>query len=228
MTSIATSTVLGIEGARQVRGVAVVIDVMRAFTTAAYAFAAGASEIHLVATVDEAFALPGFRMGEVGGRLIPGFDHNNSPSGLVGRRLSGPAVLRSGNGTQCVLQAAGATEIWLGSLVVASATARALSTCGAVTFVASGAPAEGEEDIACAEWMTALLAGGSVSADHIVSLVRGSRAARKHQHRDRDFPLQDVDCAVALDAFNFAMRAERHGSHWIAKAVYPDASPASL
>ena len=40
-----------------VGGVVVVIDVLRAFTTAAFAFAAGAREIVLVSTVDEALAL---------------------------------------------------------------------------------------------------------------------------------------------------------------------------
>lgn len=39
------------------RGVAVVIDVIRAFTTAAYAFAAGASDMVPVGTLDEARAL---------------------------------------------------------------------------------------------------------------------------------------------------------------------------
>src|SRR5688572_11367609 len=141
----------GVDGARHATGVVVVIDVMRAFTTAAYAFAAGIGEIALVATVEEALTIPGFRMGEVGGRLIPGFDHNNSPSQLLGRRLAGRAVLRTGSGSRCVSEAANATEIWLGSLVVASATARALANQHEVTLVASGSPHEGEEDVACAE-----------------------------------------------------------------------------
>jgi 2-phosphosulfolactate phosphatase len=38
-------------------GTVVVIDVLRAFTTAAYAFAAGALDITLVGEIEEAFAL---------------------------------------------------------------------------------------------------------------------------------------------------------------------------
>jgi hypothetical protein len=38
---VITRIVEGIDGARQARGAVVVIDVMRAFTTAAYAFDAG-------------------------------------------------------------------------------------------------------------------------------------------------------------------------------------------
>src|SRR5687768_13434427 len=112
----------GFEGARAATGTVVVIDVFRAFTTAAFAFAAGLTEVELVSTVEEALAAPGFRMGEVGGRLIPGFDHNNSPSQLVGRKLEGRGVQRTGSGTRCVIAATGASELWLASLVVASAT----------------------------------------------------------------------------------------------------------
>jgi hypothetical protein len=42
---------------RQVTGAVVAVDVIRAFTTAAYAFAAGAREIFLVADTAEALAL---------------------------------------------------------------------------------------------------------------------------------------------------------------------------
>jgi 2-phosphosulfolactate phosphatase len=57
----------------------VAIDICRAFTSAPFAFAAGASEIILVSTIEEAFALrerlPGaLLMGEMGGLPIEGFD----------------------------------------------------------------------------------------------------------------------------------------------------------
>ena len=55
----------------------VVIDVIRAFTTAAFAFAAGARDVVLTGEAKEALALrerfPGaLAMGEVGGRPIDG------------------------------------------------------------------------------------------------------------------------------------------------------------
>lgn len=211
--------VKGIDGARLAEGVVVVIDVLRAFTTAAFAFDAGITEIELVSTAEEAFAVPGFRMGEIGGRLIPGFDHNNSPSRLLGRQIAGRGVLRSGSGTQCVAAASRASEVWLGSLVVASATARALSGRQTVTLVASGSPDEGEEDVACAELLASLLQGRPFQKDAIVSAVRASRAAAKHRPDDSDFPSGDVDCAVAIDAFAFAMRVERCAGRAIARPV---------
>jgi 2-phosphosulfolactate phosphatase len=218
---VVTRIVEGIDGAAVATGVVVVIDVLRAFTTAAYAFEAGIDEIELVATPEEALAAPGFRMGEVGGRLIPGFDHNNSPSGLIGKRLSGRAVLRTGSGTQCVVAAARATEIWLGSFVVAAATAQALAGCNDVTLVASGCPREGEEDIACAEWIAALLQGAHHSRDDVVAAVTGSRAAVRHRSGDPDFPADDLTCAVAIDAFAFAMKVERQAGRLVARPVVP-------
>lgn len=213
--------VKGVEGARAATGVVVVIDVLRAFTTAAYAFHAGLSEIQLVATVEEAMAAAGFRMGEVGGRLIPGFDHNNSPSRLVGRRLAGRGILRTGSGTQCVMAATGASEVWLGSLVVASATARALADRGEVTLVASGPPHEGEEDLACADWIASLLQGTPCTRDAVVSAVRTSRAAAKHAPEDPDFPPEDVACAVAIDAFDFAIKVELDTNRFVARPMVP-------
>jgi 2-phosphosulfolactate phosphatase len=210
----------GVEGARGATGVVVVIDVLRAFTTAAYAFAAGIDTIELVTTVEEAFAASGFRMGEVGGRLIPGFNHNNSPSQLVGKKLVGRAILRTGSGTRCVVAATGATEVWLGSLVVASATARALAGRGDITLVASGRPDEGEEDIACAEFIAALLQGAVPSQQAVVAAVMCSRAAAKHRSDDPDLPLEDVKCATAVDAFEFAMKTEREAGRVVARRSF--------
>jgi phosphosulfolactate phosphohydrolase-like enzyme len=118
-----------------------------------------------------------------------------------------------------VAEATGATEIWLGSLVVASATVRRLANQDEVTFVASGAPAEGEEDLACAELMAAWLQGRTHSREAATAVVRNSRAAARHRPDDPDFPLEDIDCAVAIDAFDFAMRADRGSGRWTARPV---------
>lgn len=213
--------VTGQDGARGATGDVVVIDVIRAFTTAAHAFAAGIEEIELVATVEEAFARDGFRMGEVGGRLIPGFDHNNSPSALAGRKLAGRAVQRTGSGTQGAVLATKARSLWLGSLVVASATARALQGSDAVTLVAMGAPGEpaDEEDMAGAVAIEAALRGEPVPRERVIAMVRGSRAASRHASGDADRPAADIDRCCALDAFNFAMMAERRDGRVIARAI---------
>jgi phosphosulfolactate phosphohydrolase-like enzyme len=116
-----------------------------------------------------------------------------------------------------VAEAAKATEVWLGSLVVASATTRALADRSEVTLVASGRPHEGEEDIACAELMAAWLRGASYPKESVVAAVEGSRAAARHRKGDADFPIEDVGCAIAIDTFDFAMKAEWHAGRWVAR-----------
>ena len=45
-----------LEGARQARGLTVIIDVFRAFSTACYAVGKGAGPVHPVGTIEEAIA----------------------------------------------------------------------------------------------------------------------------------------------------------------------------
>ena len=75
-------------GAQAARGVAVIIDVFRAFTCAPLLFSLGVPRIILAATAAEAFALkrqnPNLLLvGEVGGIPIEGFDLGNSPSQIL-------------------------------------------------------------------------------------------------------------------------------------------------
>ena len=68
-----------------VDGGVVVVDVIRAFSTAAYAFGSGALEISLVGSVDEALAFKAenpttLAMGEDRGLRPDAFDFPNSPA----------------------------------------------------------------------------------------------------------------------------------------------------
>ena len=229
----------GIEGASGARGSVVVIDVLRAFTTAAYALAAGAREIRLVATPREALALRAERpelvlVGEVGGKPIPGFDHGNSPErmqeldgpGLAGRTV----VLRSSSGVQGALAASATAErIFLGSLVTASATARAARAQGGdVTLVAMGSPdapgvgPDGAEDQACAELLECLLRDQRPDLERIVRTVRESPAARQALDPALDWITPgDLECALALDRFDFALVVERAGGGVVARRHVP-------
>ncbi|HZU98545.1 MAG TPA: 2-phosphosulfolactate phosphatase, partial [Planctomycetota bacterium] len=120
-----------VEGAARAEGVVVVVDVIRAFTTAAFALASGPRELRLFPTVEDALAAKArepsaFLMGEEGGAPPPGFDHGNSPALLP--RLGDRVVLqRTGAGTRCAVAATRATHLYGASLVVAGATARAVA-----------------------------------------------------------------------------------------------------
>jgi len=129
-----------------VRGAVVVVDVLRAFTTAAYALAAGACEIWLVDSIDEAFAFKAARpgsvaMGERGGRRPDGFELSNSPVQVAEHDLSGKVIVQcTGAGTRGVVAAADADRLWAASLVCASATAAAVDAAGLgpPTYVITG------------------------------------------------------------------------------------------
>lgn len=213
-----------LETCATVTGTAVVIDVIRAFTTAAYAFAAGARDIVLVGTVEEALALrqqmPGaLTMGEVGGRPIEGFDFGNSPAAFLGLNLQGRRIIqRTTAGTQGVVRCRQADLLLASSLVCASATARYLRQLGspAITLVVTGIfpDRDGDEDVACADYLEALLRQPlRPDSQPFVERVRNSTAARLFTHPAQGlFPAADVECCAAVDRFDFAMPiARRNG-----------------
>ena len=165
----------------------VVIDVLRAFSTAAAAFHRGAVAIYPVLDVTEAFARRTqeadlILMGETNCHPVPGFDLGNSPVAadaflFQGRR----AVQRTTAGTRGLVCCAASDSLWAASFLVASATVNAIRTSGAkhVAFVITGTVHYGsaDEDLSCAEWMSALLRGDFLSPEAYLQRVRSSVAA---------------------------------------------------
>jgi 2-phosphosulfolactate phosphatase len=205
-----------------VGGVVVAVDVIRAFTTAAYALAGGASELWLVAGVDEALALareiPGaLVMGEEHGKRPPGFDLSNSPVHVAEADVAGrPIVQRTSAGTQGAVAATSAERLFAASLVCASATARAVSATGlgAPTYVITGAFPDdvhhGEDDRLTAELIERARTGRPLEAEATARAVADSRGAFRtkalggeHVHPD------DFAYATDVDRFDFAMEIER-------------------
>jgi 2-phosphosulfolactate phosphatase len=136
-----------LEGANRASGAVAVIDVLRAFTTAAVALARGAARIVMVAEVEDALALRqrglgAICMGEVGGHAPPGFDYGNSPHELSSADVAGKTIIqRTSAGTQGIVAAARQAEsLYAAALVTARATAQALRTSGprVVSLVAMG------------------------------------------------------------------------------------------
>lgn len=217
----------GLSEAATARGHVVVIDVLRAFTTAAYAFGAGAEEIFLVGTPEEAFFLKrefpdALLVGEQRGVKIEGFDLGNSPEEISKLSLNGQRViLRSSSGTQGVVHAQYADKILLGSLVVASATADYLQgeLPNETSLVAMGGGAwDGPEDVACREYMAALMSKEPVNKAQTIQEVRESRGGKMAIDPTVDWISPgDLECAVAIDKFDFAMPVERRGNLLVAR-----------
>lgn len=101
-----------------VDGAVVVVDVIRAFTTAAYAFGGGARHIYLVDSVTEALAMKAANpdvlvMGENRGRRPLEFDFSNSPVEVSAADLDGRVLVqRTSAGTRGVVAARSATRLW--------------------------------------------------------------------------------------------------------------------
>ncbi len=206
-----------------VTGAVVVVDVLRAFTTAAYAFGAGARHIHLVGTVGEAVAYkaahPGvLAMGEEGGRRQPGFDFSNSPVEVSQADLSGcELVQRTGAGVQGALAARSAERLWCASLVCASATAAAVESAGLgpPTYVISGrfedAPeVSGSDDLFTAQLIERARVGEDLRIDETRRAVATSdEAERTLALGGSDVDPADIEYATCVDAFDFAMEVTR-------------------
>ena len=202
-------------------GVVVVIDVIRAFTTAAFAFAAGAEEIILVGTAEEAFALreqfpSALVMGEVRGLPPPGFDFGNSPSALIGIDLTRRRLIqRTSTGTQGVVNSHKADLLLTSSFCCAQATVDYIhrTSPDLVTFVVAGLGPDGrgEEDLACAEYLEALMVGERPDPEPYTKRVKECRTSRYlFANPDKpQFPWADIECCVDVDRFDFAMVVER-------------------
>ncbi len=208
----------GLAGAASASGATIVIDVFRAFSAAAYAFAAGARRIILAAEVGEAVALaaenPGsVLMGEVDGIRPEGFDLGNSPGEIVAEPhlVAGMTIVhRSSAGTRCARAALAnrAQPVYVASLVVATATAAAVASHDEVTIVASGVGGRdiAAEDEICANLIANQLMGADAdpaAAGDAVATHRRAQALRTATFTHPD----DVRLCTMVDRFGFAMQA---------------------
>lgn len=201
-------------------GVVVVVDVLRAFTTAAHAFERGASQIYPVATLEDAFRLReqipnALLMGEVDGIRPDGFDFGNSPAALQQTHFQGrPIIHRTSAGTQGLVRAAGAKYLLAASFVVAKATARYLQELKPkmVSFVITGeyADRDGEEDWACAEYIVALLKGHSPFSETFTARVETSTIGRDFLAEKTNYLSQkDFQLSMDADRFDFYLQVRK-------------------
>lgn len=215
-----------LEGARNAAGIAVVVDVFRAFTCAPFMFAFGLERSILVATPREAFDLkemnPEFILiGEVGAIPIDGFDLGNSPMEILrrGRRYfeGRTAVQRTSAGVQGALAATGAAdEVLLASYVTAAATARYILSKGPgrVSIVGMGIELKerAPEDEWCGRYIARLLGGGDYDHLQALSEILDHETTRKFLDADRPaFPVEDPVLCLQRDIFDFALQAYRDG-----------------
>jgi 2-phosphosulfolactate phosphatase len=212
-----------VEGARQARGAAVIIDVFRAFSFECYLIRANAAKIIPVASLELAYTLkrehPDYLLaGERHGVILPGFDYGNSPAQVEGADLRGKTVVHTTSaGTQGLENAGGADVILAGSLVNARAVAAYIRSRDfqEVSLVPMGWEArwQTEEDNLCAEYIKSLLEGQSPDiSKEIAALSQTSGKKFFDPAQSAVFPTRDFELCAALDSIDVALLFERDGN----------------
>lgn len=205
----------------------VVIDVLRSFTTAAVALARGAMAVYPVADPGAVSAICAGIEGAVsvgavaGGSPVPGFDYGNSPSALAGLDLTGKSVVIStAAGVRGLHFFHQASHLYAASLVCARATAEAIRAAGSdeVCFVITGEwnDRDGDEDIACADYIEAMLLAEPAAPEAFAQRVRQSDfGARFVAGTWPNLPIADLDLAARTDLFDFAMPVQHEAGQLV-------------
>jgi len=222
-----------LEGAERATGWVAVIDVFRAFTTAAVALANGASRIVMVRTVEEAMALRDagvgqICMGEVHGRAPDGFDFGNSPFEISSVDFHGKTIVqRTSAGTQGIVAAGSRAErLYAASLVTADATVRALlsGSTEQVSLVAMGDNGikRTDEDELCAIHLRNRLEGRPGDADAICRLIlAGGEVGRFYDPARPYLHQEDIDIALDVDRYDFTVRVDFEDGRPVARVETP-------
>ena len=217
-------------GAQKATGVAVIIDVFRAFSCTPLLFSSGIEKSILVETPQEAFALKKrnnefILIGEISGIRIEGFDFGNSPSQIL---KAGPGVFRgktvvqrTSSGVQGAIAALSvAEEVLLSSYNLAAATARYLISrqVRELNLIAMGwnlsevAP----EDEWCARYIAHMI--NAEAYDHLQALreiIFHHTTQKFLRENSAHFPAEDPILCLQPNIYNFVLRAER-AAGWVA------------
>lgn len=207
-----------VEGAKAATGIAVIIDVFRAFTVETYLMRSNARQI--IPTGDVQFALDykaanpdAVLCGERKGVMIEGFDFGNSPSQLEHADLTGRTVIHTTSaGTQGIANAKNADEILTGSLVNAKAIADYIKRKNPkdVSLVCMGLMAEcqTEEDNLCAEYIKSLLEDKPMAniQQEMENLKFTSGAKFFDPAQQSVFPERDFHLCLQLNTVPFVLR----------------------
>ncbi|EPJ53144.1 MAG: 2-phosphosulfolactate phosphatase [Osedax symbiont Rs2] len=207
-----------IAGARQAQGIAVIIDVFRAFSVSCYCLSQGAKTVIPVGQIQSAIDIAtqhsgSVLIGERNGVRLPGFALGNSPTEVLGYDMSTKTVVHTTHaGTQGIVQASNAEQVLTGALVNAKATAQYILSQQPeqVTLVSMGLEAkyQTDEDTECANYIEALLLGKKPDrAQLIEKLLRSPCSQRFFDPQRIESPESDFYHCTDIDCFDFAVAA---------------------
>ncbi|RDU37724.1 2-phosphosulfolactate phosphatase [Neobacillus piezotolerans] len=199
----------------------IVIDVVRAFTVAHYAFLRGAREIILAETEGQAFLLkeknPDYLLaGEIRGLPIPGFDFDNSPAKMAAADVRGRTLVqKTTNGVKAALNALDADGVFVTGFSNARATAECVLELwppGSTVNIIASHP-DGDDDLACAEYIKGILQGQDfISGEAVAGRIRRSGPARKFfDTLQPEFQAEDIDYCTRELTGGFVMHVDCKG-----------------
>ena len=202
-----------ITGGAKAEGAVVIIDVFRAFTTAALAISRGAKKIYMVSDIDDAITLrdkglADYCVGEVDGKNPMDFDIGNSPYEITQFELKNKSLVLSTRAGVVGVNSVGKSDVIMGaSLANASATCDWLQQQAfkKVTIVAMGwaGRIRTDEDEICAMYMRNLLEHRKTDHKSIKNMILASSHSAKFD--DADLPwyhYQDRDIALDIDSID--------------------------
>lgn len=209
-----------IEGAKQATGVAVIIDVFRAFTVEAYLMNNGAEKIIPVGDMEIAYNYKeknpeAILVGERHGKILPGFNYGNSPSQLENIDFSNKVIVHTTSaGTQGIANAKNAKEILTGSLVNAKAIADYIkkNNYEDVSLVCMGleAVSETEEDNLCAYYIKSFLENKPIELEKEIENLKVTSGAKFFDKEQQEvFPEKDFYLSTEVNKFNFVLKLEK-------------------
>lgn len=209
-----------IDGARQARGLTVIIDVFRAFTVACYVFRNGAEKIIPVQNVESALKLhkdnPGYILtGERFEKKVPGFDFGNSPTQIEKVDFTGKTVVQTTSaGTWGLVNAKKASLLITGSFVNADAIIRYINSINTenISLVAMGYSGKqpADEDLFCAEYIKNSLEGKKTDFAFMVKKLKTGSGKRFFKSENKKHsPPNDFYLCTQKGIFDFIIKAER-------------------
>ena len=210
------------------QGTTIIIDVFRAFTTAAIAFDRGAKEIVLFADPNDALDLHrkgvgDYLMGEVSGKKPDGFHFGNSPHEISDVDMTGKTLIQSTRaGTVGVEAATNAAEVFLGSFVVAQATVDAIrkESPSLVSIIAMGdqGVVRADEDEQCGIYLRNIMEERKPDFNAVKSLIMTGGATQKFFDPEQpQYHPEDVTLALQADRYSFAMKISREDGLLVAR-----------
>lgn len=211
--------VYGLKNAYKAKGLTVVIDVLRAFTTACFIISNDASKIIAIADLKLAYKLkqqhPNWLLiGERMGVKQAGFNFGNSPLEIKNVSFKNKTViLTTSLGTQAINLVSRASEIITGAFVNAQAVINYIKKKHPqhLSLVCTDAEFKDDEDIMLAKYIQGQLKNNPLDFNQIKKHLQNHPQLKQFfvHPLSPTYP-QDFRLALELDRFDFVLKAEKN------------------